>query len=223
MSAPVTVTYFVEVLSSWCHWAEPAWQELRQRYAGRVNFRWRIALMRPEDFPVSASQCDAFYRRSGTHVVSPYMLHSGWFEPERAGHYEAPNWVVEAGRDLLGEEDERIRLALSQAAVREGRRIGDLATAVSIAAEATGLDASTLQQAAESDTVQDRVAASTQLFFDHQLTQRPAFILESTIGDKAVFSGLWTVPPLATTLDAMLDDVARYTSHTAHQGEIPPA
>lgn len=31
----VTVTYYVEILSSWCHWAEPAWAELKQRYAGR--------------------------------------------------------------------------------------------------------------------------------------------------------------------------------------------
>jgi predicted DsbA family dithiol-disulfide isomerase len=34
------VTYFLEVLSSWCFWAEPAWAELQRRYAGRVEFRW---------------------------------------------------------------------------------------------------------------------------------------------------------------------------------------
>ena len=26
------VTYYVEVLSSWCHWVEPVWAELKQRY-----------------------------------------------------------------------------------------------------------------------------------------------------------------------------------------------
>jgi predicted DsbA family dithiol-disulfide isomerase len=51
------VTFYLEVISSWCHWAEPAWAELKSRYAGRVEFEWKIALMRPEDFPVSRSQC----------------------------------------------------------------------------------------------------------------------------------------------------------------------
>lgn len=221
MSAPVTVTYFIEVLSSWCHWAQPAWAKLQEDYAGRVDFQWRVALMNPEDFPVSAQQCDVFYQRSGTHVHSGYMLNSGWFEADRAGHYQAPNWVAEAGRNFLDAEDERIRLALSTAAMRDGQKIGDMATAAKIAAEATGLDAAELRAAAESSEVQARVAASTQRFFDHQLTQRPAFIIESCIGDKASFSGLWTLAPLAGTLDAMLEDAARYQSYAAHYGDIP--
>lgn len=223
MSAPITCTYYIEVLSSWCHWAEPAWTDLRERYAGRVNFQWQVALMRPEAFPVSVTQCDWFYQRSGTHVASPYMLNSGWFEAERAGHYEAPNWVAEAGRDLLGNADERIRLALSEAAMRDGRKIGDMATSVEIAAAATGLDPAKLRNAAESDVVQARVAASTQHFFDHQLDQRPAFIIESDIDDKAVFAGLWKSAPLIAILDSMLEDHARYTAHATQFGGPPDA
>lgn len=223
MAAPVSVTYFIEVLSSWCHWTEPAWSELRQRYTGRVDFSWRVALMRPEDFPVSTEQCDWFYRRSGTHVNSPYMLNSGWFEADRAGHYEAPNWVAEAGRDFVGDEDERVRIALANAAMREGKRIGDLETSVEIAAATIGVDAGQLQTAAQSETVQNRVAASTQCFFDHQLSQRPAFIIENTIGDKATFSGLWTAGPLVATIDAMLADATRYETFAAHGGEPPTA
>src|SRR5690242_7498044 len=64
------VTYYLEVLSSWCHWVEPTWAELKARYAGRAEFEWRIALMNPEDFPVSQSQCDWFYRRSGGTVMN---------------------------------------------------------------------------------------------------------------------------------------------------------
>lgn len=223
MPASITCTYYIEVLSSWCHWAEPAWVELRERYAGRVDFQWRVALMRPEDFPVSASQCDWFYQRSGTHVASPYLLNSGWFEAERAGHYEAPNWVAEAGRDFLGDEDERIRLALSEAAMRNGRKVGDMVTSVEIAAAATDLDPVKLRAAAGSDAVRERVAASTQRFFDHQLDQRPSFILESDIGDKAVFSGLWKSDPLISILDSMLDDHARQTAHANQFGGPPVA
>ncbi len=56
----MTVTYYLEVVSSWCYWAEPTWTELNARYAGRVQFDWKIALMRPSDFPASPEQADDF-------------------------------------------------------------------------------------------------------------------------------------------------------------------
>lgn len=221
MSAPITVTYYIEILSSWCHWAEPAWTEIKHRYAGQVNFQWRIALMNPADFPVSASQCDWFYQRSGTVVNSPYMLNSGWFEAHRAGHYETPNWVAEAGRNFIGDSDDRIRLSLTNAAVREGKKIGDMKVACSIASHAAGIDAAALQTAAESEEVHARVAASTKAFFSHQINQRPSFVIQSDIGDKAVLSGTYRAPPISATIDAMLEDSSRYTAHAAHHPVMP--
>src|SRR5947199_2713170 len=78
----VKVTYYLEVISSWCYWAEPAWLELNRRFAGRVEFGWKIALMPAEALPVSKNQCEWFYRRSGTITRSPFMLNSGWLEPD---------------------------------------------------------------------------------------------------------------------------------------------
>jgi predicted DsbA family dithiol-disulfide isomerase len=215
------VTYYLEILSSWCAWVDPVWAQLKQRYAGRAEFEWKIALMNPEDFPVSRSQCDWFYRRSGGTVMhSPFMLHSGWFEEERKGHYETPNHVAEAAKDF-GFTGDEIRLALSTAALREGAKIGDLATAVKVAAKAGKIDAKKLRAAAESAKVRERVKASTAEFFAHQVNQRPAFILTDAIGDKAVFSGLVRIEPLAATIDAMLADSAAYAAHQAHFGEMP--
>jgi predicted DsbA family dithiol-disulfide isomerase len=215
------VTYYLEVLSSWCHWVEPVWAELKTRYAGRVQFDWRIALMKPEDFPVSQDQCDWFYRRSGGTVMnSPYMLNSGWFDPARKGHYEAPNLVAEAARDF-GFANDEIRLAIAHAALREGQKLGDLATAVKVAAKAGRIDPKKLRAAAESAQVKDRVAGSTADFLAHQVNQRPAFVLTDAIGDKAVFSGLVRIEPLATTIDAMLRDTAAYAAHKTHHGEVP--
>ena len=222
MSAAVTVTYYLEIMSSWCCWAEPAWAELQARYAGRVDFQWRIALMRPEDFPGTRDQCDWFYRRSGTIMRSPFMLDSGWLEPARKGDYRAPNHVAEAAREL-GATGDAVRLALAHAALREGKTIGDLALAVAIAAEAAQLDAKILHARAESAAVQARVAASTADFFAHQLNQRPAFVVTDVIGDKAVFSGLAAAAPLAAAIDAMLADCAAYASHAAHFGKPPSA
>jgi predicted DsbA family dithiol-disulfide isomerase len=217
------VTYYLEVLSSWCHWVEPTWAELKQRYAGRAEFEWRIALMRHEDFPVSRAQCDWFYRRSGGTVMrSQVMLNSGWFEEARKGDYSSPNLVAEAARDF-GFTDDRVRLAISRAALAEGRKVGDMAVAAAAASKACGVPARKLAARAETAAVVARVQASTAEFHAHRITQRPAFVLEDAIGDKAVFSGLVRIEPLAAAVDAMLSDTAAYAAHAAHHGAPPRA
>jgi predicted DsbA family dithiol-disulfide isomerase len=214
------IVYYLEVVSSWCHWAEPAWAELKARYGGRVQFDWRIALVKPSDFPRNRDECEWFYRRSGTIVRSPYMLNPGWLEPELAGDYSAPDLVAEAGRDF-GAADDRVRLALSHAAVREGRRIGRMDEAAAVAAAVLATTAEAVRARAESPEVRARVEASTAEFHAHRITQRPAFVLEDAIGDKAVFSGLVAVAPVAAAIDAMLADTAAYASHRAHFGPAP--
>jgi hypothetical protein len=47
-------------------------------------------------------------------------------------------------------------------------------------------------------------------------------VLDSEIGDRAVFSGFARVTPLVAALDAMLDDAQAYAAHAAHFG-APPA
>lgn len=215
------ITYYLEVLSSWCFWAEPTWAELKRRYDGRVQFDWKIALMRPEDFPASQAQCDWFYRRSGTIMRSPFMLSSGWFE-HPGFDYSTPDHVAEAARSL-GATDDTVRLALSHACEREGRKIGRLGEAVAVAAAAGKLDPAKLRAAAESAEVRARVAETTREFFAYQVDQRPTFVLEDAIGDKAVFSGLVRIEPLVATLDAMLADTAAYAAYRAHFGEPPKA
>lgn len=215
------VTYYLEVLSSWCHWVEPVWAELKARYAARAQFEWRIALMREGDFPVSREQCDWFYRRSGGTVMhSPVMLNSGWFEKGRRGDYASPNLVAEAARDF-GFSDDTVRLAISRAALVDGRKVGDLTVAAAVASRASGIAAGTLRARAQSAAVRSRVRASTAEFHAHRITQRPAFILEDAIGDKAVFSGLVRIEPLAAAIDAMLSDTAAYAAHAAHYGAPP--
>ena len=132
--------------------------------------------------------------------------------------------MVEAARDF-GFNGDEIRLAVARAALREGRKIGDLAIAVAAAVEAADgkLETKKLEAAAQSDAVRARVDASTKDFFAHQIDQRPAFVLTDAIGDKAVFSGLVRLAPLVATIDAMLADTAAYASHEAHYGKPPAA
>src|SRR5712671_1737435 len=214
------ITYYLEVTSSWCYWAEPAWADLKQRYAGKVEFGWRLALMDASGLPASRNQCDWFYRRSGTIMRSPFMLDSGWFEPGLE-EYLAPNLVAEAAKEF-GVTDDRVRLAIAHAALREGRKVARWEESAAIAAGAAGLDEAALLKKAKSPEVEARARATTQEFNAFQVTQRPTFLLENSIGDRAVFSGLAVSAPLAAAIDAMLNDAAAYSSHAAHFG-TPPA
>src|SRR6185436_20028412 len=116
----VKITYYVDVISSWCFWAEPAWAELRQRFSKHIEFQWKIAQLTLDGLPKSREQCDWFYRRSGTIVRSLVKLNSGWFEADPVP-YVAPNAVAEAAKDF-GVTDDRVRLALARAALRDGRK-----------------------------------------------------------------------------------------------------
>src|SRR5688572_13442317 len=214
------VTYYLEVISSWCFWAEPAWAELKKRYAGRVEFEWKIALMQKADYPVSREQCDWFYRRSGMLMRSPFMLNSAWMEPYREGLFPAASYVAEAGKDF-GITGDELRLALAHAADRDGLKVCSMDPAIEVAVKATTLDGAQLRARAESPEVAARIKASTAEFFAHQINQRPAFIITSGIGDKAVFSGVPRVEPLVATFESMLSDAAAYAAHKAHYGDVP--
>ena len=216
----VKITYYLEVISSWCFWTEPAWAELKRRYAKQVEFGWKIAQMPAEAYPVSKAQAEWFYRRSGTIMRSRFMLNAGWFEAGRAV-YDAPNLIAEAAKDF-GVTDDRVRLAIAHAGEREGKKVGRWEVAVTVAAKAARLNQAKLLARAKSPAVARRVKQTTAEFQALQVTQRPTFLIENSIGDRAVFSGVVRVEPLAAALDALLADQAAYDSHQAHFGD-PPA
>ncbi|MEI6343359.1 MAG: DsbA family protein [Verrucomicrobiota bacterium] len=215
----LSATYFLDVLSSWCHWAEPAWQALRQRYGDAVSFQWKIALMDPAGIPANRGQCDWFYRRSGVITRANHRLSSAWLV-EGVRDYSAPNLVAEAARDL-GADDDRARLAMAHAAMVEGQRVDQIAMAARIAALATGLDADLLAAHAATDAVLRRVKETTDEFVHLGATQRPTFVLENDIGDRAVLSGFHGFDPLAAAIDALLADSQAYASWEVHFGSTP--
>ena len=218
----VNIIYYLDVVSSWCYWAEPAWAELKRRYANApVQFDWHISLLDKNGNSKSRAQCDWFYRRSGTITRSPFMLHSGWLDPVLP-EYLPPNCVAEAAKDF-GVTDDRVRLALMEAAMREGKKVADWSVSAKVAAEAGKLEESSLLAKARSSEIEKRVRASTAAFHALQATQRPTFVLESNIGDRAVFTGCWRAEPLIASIDSMLTDAAAYASWKAHLGDPPLA
>ena len=214
------ITYYLDVVSSWCFWAEPAWAELRRRYAGRVDFDWKIALLDASGMPASREQEMWFYRRSGMVVRSPYMLKSDWFEP--VSECLAPNLTAEAAKDF-GIADDRVRLAIAEGALLHGRKVLEWEESLALAAEAGALDLAALRTRAQSPEIEARARAATAEFHALQVTQRPTFVIEDTIGDRAIFSGLAQAAPLIATLEAMFADEAAYAAHAAHFGSPPDA
>ena len=216
----ITVTDYLDVVSSWCFWSEPTWAELKRRYEGRVDFQWKIALMDPSGLPTSREQEQWFYRRSGMMMRSPFMLNTDWYDASLK-EWLAPNSVAEAAKDF-GVTDDRVRLAIAQAALRQGKKVSDWSVCAEVAASAGNLDKKKLLDAAQSPAVEKRIRASTAEFHSFQITQRPAFLIDTEIGDRAIFSGVVKLEPLTATIDSMLEDTTAYAAHKAHFGE-PPA
>jgi len=214
------ITYYLDVISSWCFLAEPAWAALKDRYRDRMDFEWKIALMDASGLPKSKEQLKWYYRRSGTIMRSPFMLKTEWLQ-QSATEYPVRNFVAEAGKDL-GVKDDRVRLALSTAVLRDGRQADQWEAAAEIGAQAGGLDRTKLLERARSPEVEARVGASTAEFHALKVTQRPTFVIDSEIGDRAVFSGFAKLAPLVATVDSMLDDLTADESYAAHFG-TPPA
>jgi predicted DsbA family dithiol-disulfide isomerase len=216
----ITITYYLDVVSSWCYWSEPTWAALKNRYEPRVDFQWKIALMDKSGLPTSHEQHEWYYRRSGTLMGSPFMLNANWAD-FGAAEYLAPNCIAEAGKDF-GIPDDRIRLALAHAALREGKKIGEWEVSTDVAARAGGIDRNKLLERGQSSDIEKRVRSDTAEFHKLQVTQRPTYVLDTEIGDRAVFSGFAKLEPIAAALDAMIEDADAYISYAAHHGSPPP-
>jgi predicted DsbA family dithiol-disulfide isomerase len=216
----ITVTDYLDVVSSWCFWSEPTWAELKKRYHGKVEFQWKIALMDKTGLPTSREQEAWYYRRSGMMNRSPFMLSTAWYDPSLP-EWLPPNCVAEAAKDF-GIIDDHVRLALAYATLHEGKQVANWDVSAEIAAAAGKIDKERLLERAKSPAVESRIRAATAEFHTLQVTQRPTFVIDTEIGDRAVFSGLVRLEPLAATLDGMLDDGGAYAAHAAHFGAPPP-
>jgi predicted DsbA family dithiol-disulfide isomerase len=215
----ITVTDYLDVVSSWCFWSEPTWAELKKRYEGRVGFQWKIALMDPVGLPTSREQEQWFYRRSGIMNRSPFMLNTDWYDASLK-EWIPPNAVAEAAKDF-GVTDDRVRLAIAHAALREGKQVANWNVCAEIGAVAGKIDKQKLIEAAKSPAIEKRLRDSTAEFHAMQITQRPTFVIDTEIGDRAIFSGVVKVEPIAATIDSMFDDGEFYAAYKAHHGDPP--
>ena len=216
----ITVTNYLETISSWCFWAVPMWTELQQRYAGRVEFKWKIALMDASGFPKSRAQAGVVLPAQWDDDALAFHVEAGLVPTGSAG-MSRPEFDRGSGAGFWRDAMIAFGWRLMTATVREGVQTGDWETAAEIGAKAGGLDRDKLLERARSPEIEARVRKTTAEFHALQVTQRPTFVIDSEIGDRAVFSGFAKLPPLATTIDAMLDDAVAYEAHAAHFGGPP--
>jgi predicted DsbA family dithiol-disulfide isomerase len=216
------LTYYLDVISSWCHWSEPAWALLKHRYTGNAEFQWKIALMDSTGLPKSRRQLEWFYRRSRSIMAADHAIRSDWYDPE-LDEYLAPNLVVEAAIDFgIGRSDDRVRIAIAEAGLLQGRPTSKLAEAVAIAVAAVPeLEPKSLSDHASSPQIEQRIRATTAEFHALQVTQRPTYLLENQIGDRVVFSGIAKPQPLIAAIEQMLADAKAQQEYDENHEPMP--
>ncbi|HVA38331.1 MAG TPA: DsbA family protein [Candidatus Dormibacteraeota bacterium] len=214
------VTYYLDILSSWCLVADDALARLRDERGDRFEVDWRIAILSGGGPLGNTRELQAWYYER-TKIAAGVAFDPGWLE-DRSTSTLAPNLAAEAAR-ALGCGDDRVRLALARAALREGKPVSRRETAVEIAAAAGGLAPQTLAEKMSDPAVVARIYESTSDFTalaPHGVDQRPTFVIRSGIGDTAILSGIYRYEPLAAVVEAMLHDEDAYAIFAATN---PPA
>ncbi|HEV2037069.1 MAG TPA: DsbA family protein, partial [Candidatus Eremiobacteraceae bacterium] len=187
----IKLVYYLDVLSSWCHYCEPSLQRVVKKYGPQLSYSWRIALI-TENMPGgnTLEQIEWYYKRSGS--ISGTHLNPQW----RQGSHTTldANLAAEAAREL-GFTDDRVRLALARAAMVEGMPIYHKTVAADVVAAVTGAERERILALMDDATIKERVKHSSSEFASFHIDQRPAFVLHSSIGDTAIFSGIWAFEP----------------------------
>lgn len=213
----VRFIHYLDVMSSWCYYAEPNIQRLRRKYGDRLAYEWRISLVTdPPADGFSIEQMKWFYKRSGS--ISGIHLNPNWCQGPHSTLQ--PNLAAEAAREM-GFEDDRVRLALTKAALIDGIPIYHKREAVAVAAAACGGAEEKLFELMSDPKIEDRIKQTSAEFSSFQIDQRPAFVVGSSIGDTAIFSGMWTFEPLDATLEAMVRDEDTYAKFAAANPPMP--
>ena len=203
----VRLVYYLDVLSSWCWYAEPAVARLRQTFGTDLNYEWRISWIN-DGAPLHYTRelLAWYYRRSGS--ISGTALNAAHLE-STADSTRWPNLAAQAARELSCTGDE-VRRALSRAAMIEGKHIESRELAIAVACEAGRLDPAALGAAMDDPATENRLHEWFAEFTALGATQRPTFTLRNDIGDAYMLSGNFRFEPLEACVRAMLEDEAGY-------------
>jgi len=203
----VKLTYFVDVLSSWCLIAEDAVDRVRREFGERLDYEWRIASLR-DSLDYTREMLEFYYRR--TNAVTGTMLNPVWLE----GREDGPKWAdlaAEAARGL-GCVDDRVRLALARGAMNDGLHMSKREVCVEAAAKAGGLKPADIERAMDDPQTAARIKASSDAFDAYNVPVRPTFVVRNPIGDAYVLSGCWRYELLGHAIRDAISDADIYAT-----------
>jgi predicted DsbA family dithiol-disulfide isomerase len=216
----IKLTYYLDVLSSWCFVVEGALAQLRERLGPRLEFEWRLAyLFGGGPMGYGPEKNAWFYGRTGS--ISGVKLNPAWKESPEETTYFA-NLATQAAHGL-GVTDDRVRLAMSRAAMVDGRHVGRRDVAEQVAAEASGLPILDIERTMNDPRTAQAMEKSTQEYKALGVKVQPAFVLRNDIGDTAILSGLYRYETLAACADEMLAAADGYAAFSAANPQPKPA
>ncbi|HME82142.1 MAG TPA: DsbA family protein [Candidatus Eremiobacteraceae bacterium] len=208
----LALTYYMDLLSSWCFAAEGPLAKLRERLGDRLAYEWRIAYLFGGGPMGYTPQLGAWqYRRLES--VSGVKVNPAWRDSSDDATWHA-DVAAEAARGL-GITDDRVRLALTHAAFVDGKHLARREVAIEVAAAAAGVPAEALEREMGDARTIARLQESTASFKALGVEVRPAFVFTNDIGDKAVLSGLFRYESLASCADEMLAAADGYAAYGA--------
>lgn len=216
MSA-LKLTYYLDVLSSWCFAAESSLARLREDLGRRLDVEWRIAYLFGGGRMGYAPATSAWqYRRLKS--VSGVELNPAWRESADDTTWFA-NLATEAARGL-GIEDDRVRLAMARAAMIDGRHVGRKDIALHVAAQASGLRPADLEREMDAPRTEQRMHLTTQSYKALGLQVQPAFVFRNDIEDTAILSGLFRYETLRSCGEEMLAADDGYAAFSAAHPDL---
>jgi predicted DsbA family dithiol-disulfide isomerase len=211
------LTYFFDVCSVWCALGDETIAEVGARYGARAHVTWKIALINGGQAMEAGPEQELWYY-DRCEIVTGRRFNHRWLERKGQSTWIPNSLIAAAWKFGKGKE---VHQALKSAAMERGEPILQRAVALRLASEASGITTEALTSAIDDPTLASELQESLSEFESYRIDQRPAFILQSAIGDTAVFSGLYRSEPIFAALEAMFRDEEKYAVHASSHPPIP--
>ncbi|MBC5816364.1 MAG: DsbA family protein [Candidatus Eremiobacteraeota bacterium] len=217
--ASVHVDYYVDTMSSWCLIAEQAIDQLRTEFGKSIELEWKVVqLNEGAPFEDSPEKFGWFYGR--TKAVTGVQLNPAWHK-SMLDSSVFPNLAAEAAR-TLGVTGDRVRRALSEAAMNDGQHVPAKEVALKIAADASGLDKEKLRETMDAHETLAKIMTNTIELRKLPVNVISTFVITNDIRDVAILSGFHHYETLAAIVREALHASIRYDEYMARVPEPGP-
>ncbi|HEY5094210.1 MAG TPA: DsbA family protein [Candidatus Eremiobacteraceae bacterium] len=210
--AAVKIVYYLDILSSWCTFAEASLEKVRTKFGSDLDFEWRLAVLR-DSKPLDYSNEDLAWYYARSKSMTGMQLNDVWLESKSDATWW-PNLVAEAARSL-GAVDDKVRLALSKAGMIDGQHVQHRDISERVAAAASGLDPARLHKAVDDPAVAERIRATTAEYRALPVSVVPTFLISNEIGDVNLLSGAYRYEHIAPCVEQLLADAKAYAAFNA--------